>query len=183
MPLSQPVTTSEQATAIRDKIKEWADPRGGRCSIMQNQRHLWEELVDLPSAANLSPRVMVLCAGESLMLPDQPDCHRVDRMWQVIVIRGHGFKDPMSGGVFQPFYDSVETIRDIVRTMIGISDYEGVPSVQYKGTKPLPSVLPTKEAGAFMDGVVIEFNTLNDIPMVVEDAPGTEDTDGSELPP
>jgi len=180
--LPMPVTISQSAKLISDSLSAWAVPRGGRVSVMANQRHLWEELVDLPSAASLSPRIMVLYAGETLMLQDQPDCHRVIRNWQVVIVRGHGFKDPQSGGGYEPFTDSLETIRDMIRCMLSVSDYEYVPSVQYKGMKPLPSILPTKEANAFADGTVIEFATYNDIPMIVLEAPGTEDETPGGLP-
>ena len=177
MPLATPITISQQSTAIKARLDEWAGPRGGRVQIMANQRHLWEQLADLPNALNMEPRLMVLYAGESLLLPDQPDCHRVDRSWQVVVVRGRGFndlKDPMSGGGFEPFTDSLETVRDLIRTMTGISDWEFVPSVLYKGMKPLPSVLKTQEANAFMDATVIEFNTANDIAAVVEEDPSAD---------
>lgn len=183
--LAQPVTISQQSVAIKTTLEGWATPRGGRVAVMANQRHLWEELIDLPqAAANQSPRIMVLCAGEDLRLPGEPDCHRVDRRWQVVLVKGRGFyKDPLSGNVAEPFTDSIEAIRDLVRTMIGISDEEEVPSVRYQGWKPLPSILPTREANAFADAVVLEFMTGNDIPQVVLVAPGTDGTDGSELLP
>lgn len=185
--LTELQTISQCANQIRLRLHEWAQPRGGRVEVMANQRHLWEALADLPSAAEMSPRVLVLYAGESLLLPDQPDCRRVRRNWQVVVVRGRGFKsvaehDPMSGGVYEPFTDSVETVRDLVRTMLNISDLEELPSVIYVGVRPLPSVLPTKEAGAFMDAMVVEFATHNDIPAVVLEAPGTDGVDAGTLP-
>jgi hypothetical protein len=183
--LQAPVTISQQASALKEKLTEWAQPKGGRVAVMANQRHLWEELTDLPQAvAAQSPRIMVLCAGADLLMPGEPDCRREDRRWQIVLVKGRGFyKDPMSGGPAEPFTDSVEAVRDLVRCMIGISDLEEVPSVRYQGWKPLPSILPTREANAFADAVVLEFITSNDIPQIVLEAPGTEQLDGSELQP
>lgn len=176
---------SEQAKAIAETLGEWAVPRKGRVAVMANQRHLWEELSDPVSAAdaNIAPRVLVLYAGETLRLPDESDCRRVDRQWQVVVVRGHGFKDPMSGGAVEPFTDSLESVRDIVRCMLGISDEEEVPSVRYKSMRPLPNIMKTDAANAFMDAMMLEFSTANDLAQVVLEAPGTEDTDGAALPP
>lgn len=181
--LAQSVTISQQSAALKEKLTEWAQPRGGRVTVMANQRHLWEEMTDLSqAAANQSPRIMVLCAGADLLLPGEPDCHRETRRWQIVLVKGRGFyKDPMGGNVAEPFTDSIESIRDAIRAMIGISDLEEVPSVQYNGWKPLPSILPTREANAFADAVVIEFVTYNDIPQIVLQEPGTEGLDGSEL--
>lgn len=181
--LASPITISQQASSLKDKLTEWAQPRGGRVAVMANQRHLWEELADLSqAAANQSPRIMVLCAGADLLMPGEPDCRREDRRWQIVLVKGRGFyKDPMSGNVAEPFTDSIEAIRDLIRSMLGISDTEEVPSVRYQGWKPLPSILPTREANAFADAVVLEFITSNDIPQIVLDAPGTEQLDGNEL--
>lgn len=186
MPLPVPLTVSQQSAILKARLEEWAGPRGGKVTVMANQRHLWEALAELPDPSQVAPRVMVLFAGESLMLPDQPDCHRVERSWQVVVVRGRGFKDlrdPMAGGVYEPFTDSLEAVRDLIRTTLSISDFEAVPNVLYKGMKPLPGILKTQEANAFMDGMVVEFSTLNDIGQVVETAPGTEQLAGVELPP
>lgn len=173
--LAQPVTISQQSAALKLKLEEWAQPRGGRVAVMANQRHLWEELTDLPQAvASQAPRIMVLCAGADLLLPGEPDCHRETRRWQIVLVKGRGFyKDPMSGNVAEPFTDSIEAIRDLIRTMIGISDEEEVPSVRYQGWKPLPSILPTREANAFADAVVLEFVTGNDIPQIILESPET----------
>jgi len=181
--LAQPVTISQQASALKLTLEGWAHPKGGRVAVMANQRHLWEELTDLSQAvASQSPRIMVLCAGADMRLPGEPDCHREDRRWQIVLVKGRGFyKDPMSGFTAEPFTDSIEAIRDLIRTMIGISDEEEVPSVRYQGWKPLPSILPTREANAFADAVVLEFMTANDIPQVILQAPGTEGLEGSEL--
>lgn len=186
MPLATPVTIADISATLKTRLEEWAGPRGGQVAVMANQRHLWEALTSLPDPLQLAPRLMILYAGETLMLPDQPDCHRVDRSWQVVVVRGRGFadlRDPMSGGVKEPFTTSLEAVRDLIRTTDNISDFEAYPSVLYKGMKPLPGVLKSPEANAFMDGMIVEFNTVNDILAVTDIAPGTETLTGGELPP
>jgi hypothetical protein len=173
--LPSPATISQAATLIADRLSQWAVPAGGKVEIMANQRHLWEALADLPTAAAGSPRVMVLYNGESLLAPDEPDCHRVRRDWMVIVVRGYGFKEVSErtapgGGAYEPFTDSVERVRELIRTMTGISDLEETPNVIHTGIKPLPSALPTREASAFMDAMAVEFSTYNDIPAVTLEA-------------
>ena len=154
MPLATPVTIADISGTLKTRLEEWAGPRGGQVTVMANQRHLWEALTAIPDPSQLSPRIMVLYEGENLMRQDEPDCHRVVRDWQVIVVRGRGFKqvaegDGLAGGGYEDFADSVETVRDLIRTMSGISDFEAVPSVLYKGVVPVSSLLKSPEANAF----------------------------------
>lgn len=174
--LPQPIKISAQQKAIKDVLEGFASPKGGQVDVMNNQRHLWENLASLPiAAANQAPRLMILCAGATLRLPEEPDCHREDRAWQIVLVKGRGFyKDGMSGGPIEPFADSIENVRDVMRAMIGISDDEELPSVRYQGWSPLSSILPTREANAFADAVVINFKTSNDIPPITLQAPGTD---------
>jgi hypothetical protein len=184
MPLAIPITISDGAALIQARLAEWATARGGTVAIMANQRHLWEMLADLGQyVATQAPRIAVMWSSDTLLRPSEPDCHRVERVWQVVVVKGRGFyKDGMSGGPAEPFTDSLEAVRDLVRTMLTISDLEELPSVVYRSSRPLPSILKTQEANAFADAMVLEFACHNDIPAVVAVAPGTEELGGEELP-
>lgn len=160
------LTISDQQVRLASVLERYAKPRGGRVAVMANQRHLWEELADPMQVGLVAPRVMILWAGEDQINPNEPDCRRVERRWQVVVVRGHGFKSPLDGGRALPFCDTIEEIRETVRHMDNISDYEYTPSVRYIGTKPLPNVMPGKEASAFLDAMVVEFATANDLPAI-----------------
>ena len=185
MPLATPIKVSDGATMIAARLREWAEPRGGTVEVMANKSHLWQMLADLSAyAANKSPRIAVLWDRDTLLFPDRPDCHRVERVWHVVVVMGRGFyKDPMGGGPMEPFSDSVEAVRDLVRTMLAVSDLEELPSVIYRSTTPLPNILKTPEANAFADAMQLEFICHNDIPAIIVEAPGTEELSGEELPP
>jgi len=185
MPLVAPITISQGAALIQERLLEWVQPRGGTVQVMANERHLWEMLADLSQyVASQAPRVAILWSDDTLLRQDEPDCRRVVRVWKVIVVKGRGFyKDPMSGGVLEPFTDSLEAVRDLLRTMLNISDLEEVPSVIYRSTRPLPSILKTPEANAFADASVVEIACHNDIPTVVLQEPGSEQSGGAELPP
>lgn len=160
------LTVSDQQARLKGTLERYAQPRAGRVAVMANQRHLWEELADPMQVGSVAPRIMILWAGEDMLNQSEPDCRRVERRWQVVVVRGHGFKDPLDGGRNLPFCDTVEEIRETVRNMADISDYEYTPSVRYIGTKPLPNVMPGKEASAFLDAVVVEFATMNNLPAI-----------------
>jgi hypothetical protein len=60
---------------------------------------------------------------------------------------------------------SVETVRDLVRTMLGLS--EEFP-INYKGWKNLPAVARPGTANVFVAGATIDFSTANDIPEIKE---------------
>ena len=59
-------------------------------------------------------------------------------------------------------------VRDLLRCILNLSDEEQVPSLDYRRTFPLPSVMPQNMANVFNDATVIEFSTANDIPAVLD---------------
>lgn len=178
MPLPALLSAWEEAELIAAALREFAQPASGSVEIMANQSHMWEKLFVVTD----SPRILVLYAGERLLQPNMPDCRRVERDWEIIVIRGRGFLNPVGGG-FQPFPTTLECVRDTIRVLDNISDLEEVPSVIYKGIRPLPNIGSDQLTNAFMDAMMIEFSTHNDIPGIVQNMPGTEDLTGGELPP
>ena len=167
MSLPTPPSITEQAQYIGGAIASWAEPRGGSVKVMANMRHLWEEIYLLSEA----PRVLVAFNGEvsrgGFNLANR--LHRVDRSWMVVIMRGHGFRNAMSeqGPTTkeEPFYDCVEIVREILRTITVIT--EEFP-IDYKSIRPLPGSGPNNSANVFMDAFVLEFSTANDIPDVYQ---------------
>ena len=173
-------TIKEDAEAISAQLGQYAAKSGGTCKVVANQAHMWEELY--PTAGlDMKPKILIMCTGETARGEyaggDRTDLHRVDRNWQVVVMRGHGFKNLMSEsqgqdgtpGAVQDFYDVLETVRDGIRVMSNIS--EEFP-VNYKGIRPLPNVGPTPSSNVFLDCSVIEFDTAADIPRILDGTTG-----------
>ena len=166
MSLSAPISITNQAQQIGAVLASWAEPLGGTVKVMANMRHLWEEIYLLTE----TPRVLVCFTGETARgsFNEANTLHRVDRSWIVVVLRGHGFRNAMSepGPTIkeeQPFYDCVESVRDLLRTIVVIS--EEFP-IDYKTTRPLPGSGPSQQANVFLDAYAIEFSTANDIPAI-----------------
>lgn len=169
------MTVAETAVRIAAVLRAWAEPRGGRVEILPTQAALWQTLTDVPDLSNLAPRIVLLWTNESLLYPSTPDCYRVERRWQAIVIRGRGFRsvvqrDPLSGEQFEPFTDSVESVRDLIRSITDVSEYEFFPSVLYYSTKPFPLFPNSPSTAAFTDAFAVEFATINDIPKITLNA-------------
>ena len=163
-PVIEPLSVTDEANKLLDWITVWCDERGGEAKVMANMRHLWEELFVLQE----QPRVLIVYMGENVRgsFDGANTSHRVDRQWAVVIVKGHGFKNLMSeprDGSAEPFYDSVELLRDRIRVMLDITEE---PPVDYKGIKPLPNMLPTSTANAFADAYMIEFSTANDMARV-----------------
>ena len=170
---------STEANNIKAHLDAWVTPRGGYVKIMANLAHMWEELL----APKPQPRVLIAYTGENARggFDNANTLNRVDRQWAVIVVRGHGFKnlvaeaDPNKEPTdtanpqqdqSEAFYDAIETIRDIIRTMQNVSEEW---PVDFKSIKPMPSVAANPTANVFMDAIKIEFSTANDLPAVIED--------------
>jgi hypothetical protein len=167
------------AQTIKTQLQSFAAPRGGIVQIVENESHLWEEMYNgkLPTT---QPKVFILWTGETARGEyaggDKTSLHRVDRHWMVVIMRGHGFRKLLAEGIgpepapgapappagsTESFYNAVETLRDGIRVLQGIS--EEFP-VDYLGITALPNIGPNPEANVFMDCRVIRFDTAADIP-------------------
>ena len=152
-------TISQIAVVLQDALETWAQPRGGIAVVASNVRDMWETAFK----ASDKPRIFIVYAGETIRgdFPEAAALHRVDREWQVAITRGRGFTTPRGKMLTdtvqnaEPFYDSVETVRDIIRSIIGIS--EETP-VDFK------SIEPMNMGNKIIDGYLINFSTANDLP-------------------
>jgi len=105
---------------------------------------------------------------------EKTNLHRVDRMFAVVVMRGHGFKNNTADstgqfntpGYYENFCDSCETIRDGIRVLAAITTED---IVDYKGIRPLAQIGPSPTANVFMDCKLIEFECAADIPAILAD--------------
>lgn len=163
MPLTVKVSVANAAQIIKAACGKWAAPKGASCKIIANVAHLWEEL----SVVKDKPRILVCFTGEEPRgeVGMRGHLQRVDRQWQVVVIRGHGFKNRVAeaAGDADAFYTNLEEIREVVRTILNIS--EEFP-VEYVGMEPLPNLGPNQGANVFLDATSMRFTTANDLPRV-----------------
>jgi hypothetical protein len=168
---SIPQTIAQQANAIGAWISDQTSGSGATVELMANQRHLWEVIYS--TATDGAPKILVVFDGETSRgsFNERNLLHRVDRSWVIVVMRGHGFDH----GMAQPnkesrtaFYDDCESVRDLVRRMIDISEEP----MDYVSMKPLPGVAQPNLANTFLDGYVISFTTANDLKAITDLAPG-----------
>ena len=169
MSLSVPITIATEAVLIRDALLAYAQPRGATVDVVAHQAQLWQVVAD--QTVQSTPKLVLCYDGETTRgtFATQDDLHRVDRKWIVVVMRGNGWANPLieagaeQGQVIEPFYDTVEAIRDLLRCLLTISD-EVFPN--YTGISSLPGLGPSQTANAFLAGYKISFTTANDIGQV-----------------
>lgn len=161
MSLPAPVSISNQASQIVARLSQWAEPLGGIAIVASNLKDNWKQSYQ----SSQKPLILVAYMGEDSRgdFPVMNRNHRVDRKWSVIIKRGRGFLvnrgDSLNVGNQQvePFYDSVEKIRELLRTMIGIS--EEIP-IDYR------SIRPVSQNSEIIDSFEILLTTANDIPAI-----------------
>lgn len=152
---------SDQASAIRDWLTQWATAGGGVAVVASNYSDLWTQA----SQSSTKPIIIICYMGEQSRggFDIANALSRVDRQWAVLIKRGRGFTSPRGNTLtettsVEPFYDSVETVRDLLRRMLGIS--MELPTIDYKGIRPV------SQGDQIMDAYLIEFSTANDIPQI-----------------
>ena len=157
--LASPPSISQQTQQIVDVLKPYAQKSGGFADMVSNLQMLWAQA----SMANDRPRILICYNGESIRgdFSVASANHRVDRQWIVAVTRGRGWSANRGDSLYKtvgnadPFLDIVEEVRELIRTMIGVS--EEFP-VDYKRVSPMSS------GNKALDSYAIEFSTANDIP-------------------
>lgn len=163
MPLDAPITISQQAKNLQAVLNTWAVQHGGVAETASDLKNFWEQAGN----NNDIPRILIVYNGENARgeFRTRSALDRVDRKWQVGVFRGRGFSAQRGRSLTNtvvnamPFYDVVEQIRDLIRSILDIS--EEFP-VEFMGINPMSPNPPT----LIMDAYVIEFVTANDIPNI-----------------
>jgi hypothetical protein len=154
-----PIRISDQATILQSVLADWATQKGGSATVVSNLRDLWEQ----STLQSQVPRILICfngCRSRGAFSVANA-LHREDRDWIVAVTRGRGFNavrgDSLNKPVqnAEPFYDSVETVRDIIRGIQNLS--AEAPTVDYKGISPM------QMGNLVVDGYQISFSTANDI--------------------
>jgi len=153
------MSVAAQADAIKDVLLNWTQERGGTVQVASNLRDMWSRA----SQSSQKPIILICFMGEYPRGPFARAAisHRVDRHWAVAVVRGRGFAyvrgDTLTESVGQaePFYDSVESVRDLLRQAGGRLSAENI--VDYKGVKPM------QLGNLIIDGYLIDFTTAIDL--------------------
>lgn len=166
MPLDAPITIGQQAKNLQAVLGNWAAQFGGVAEVTSNLKDLWNQA----AINNDQPRILICYMGETARGDSRirSALNRVDRIWNVAVIRGRGFSarrgDSLTSQVVNaiPFYDVVETVRDTIRTILNISEEFPVEFL---------SIRPLSQGTMVLDAYTIEFMTANDIPEIILDAP------------
>lgn len=151
---------------IQQVLNAWATPLGGVASVCSNLRDMWNQA----SMDSTRPRLLIVWNGADSRggFGVRNANHREDREWIVAVTRGRGFYSNRGDSLSQtkgnetPFYDVVETVRDLCRSILNIS--EELPTIDYKTIRPM------QLGNLVVDGYMIAFGTANDIPMILTQA-------------
>jgi hypothetical protein len=144
-----------QLEYISDTLDAWAQEYGGKCVIVSNLQDLWEQ----SSQSSQKPLLFLCWAGEEPLGDDltRDLTHRVKRSWIVRVKQGRGFYSVRGQSVLQ-FSTAVETVRDKIRAMLGISEFYGN---AYSGSKLV------RLGDQVIDCYDISFSTYNDLPQIL----------------
>lgn len=167
MPLDAPITISQQSRNLQAVLGDWAVQNGGQAEVVSDLKNFWMQA----GVNNDIPRILIVYMGEDARgdFRSRSALDRVDRRWTVGVFRGRGFSarrgDSLTTTVVNavPFYNVVESVRDLIRSILNIS--EEFP-VEFMSIKPAPNY-----GNMVMDGYLIEFVTANDIPAILLDKP------------
>lgn len=165
MATNAPIKISEQATIIESALNTWASDstRGGTAKVVPNLKQLW-----IQSAMDTQSLRILICFGGARRrgpFTTANATHREDRVWKIAVTKGTGltaergeFLTQQTGNT-DPFFDEVETIRDIFRWIPNIS--AEAPANDYEGIEPM------QLGDTLMSGYLITGTTANDIPQPI----------------
>lgn len=152
------MSIAAQALVLRENLRSWAEERGGVAEVVANFRAMWEQA----SQSSQKPMLLVCFLGERVRGPFSTAAatYRVDRTWNVAVVRGRGFAsnrgDTLTEAVGDApaLFDVLEEIRDRIRTF---KDISAEAPVDFKGIKPM------QLGSLVIDGYLIEFSTAHDL--------------------
>ena len=169
MATTTPIKISEQARIIQSTLDQWAsDPtRGGVARVVPNLRQLWKQ----SAIDSQSLRILICFAGAKRRgnFTVANATHREDRKWQIAITKGVGYAAERGEtltdqtGNTSPFFDDVETVRDICRWIPNIS--AEAPANDYEGIEPM------QFGDLVMDGYLLTFTTANDVPQPTTNPP------------
>lgn len=153
---------SDQASAMRDYLNEWAAQNGGTAIVVSNLSDMWAQA----SQSSAKAVIFICYMGEKVRgsFAEANYLNRVDREWAVMVKRGRGFYARRGDSLTEssveiPFYDIVELLREKVRCMLNIS--MELPTIDFKG------IAPSSQGNMVIDAYTITFTTANDIPEIL----------------
>jgi len=170
--LWKPFTIRMGLALLSAAATAWATPRGGKVRVLENMSHLWQHIYEVGD----QPSVLLAWEGEtSRGAADRDKMHRTDRRFHAVIMRGHGFKamepqpddglNPNAASGLSFFTDDIESLRDAIRTLKGLTEPTEFPVV-YEGAYPLPNLAREGMANVFLDGADLRFVPANDIPAV-----------------
>jgi hypothetical protein len=161
------VSINDTLNIVALAINNWVKARGGQdVRVIPSQAKLWQDAMEAGDA----PLVLLCYQGEKAIGPSDQEntAHRVLRNYLLVVMRGqNGFWNLMPDGTRATsgdpnnFYKDIECLRDQIRCICGISQYY---PIEYGGIKPLPAIARPGTGNIFLDGLMMEFSTYNDIP-------------------
>lgn len=161
---------ANQSQAIQSALQTWADTYGGKAFVASDEGHMWK----MAYATSQIPRIIICYNGESLRgdFSVAAAMGRVDRHWKVAITRGRGFNANRGDSLntmaqnAQPMWAFVDQMRDVIRSIMGISvelpvDYTGI--------------TPMNLGELILDGYMVEFSTATDLPAILAnpDDPGS----------
>lgn len=158
------MTINDQATTFRDALNAWIELRvkGITCSVVFDLVHLWRQC----QQASDRPNIYILYNGETSRGADEEIRSHVDRRFIIAVKRGRGF-NPLPGiGLTDavqnapPFYDSLEEIREVCRTVTLDLGYT-------VGPADFNSIEPFRVGDEVSDAYLIHMTLTTQIPQVV----------------
>jgi hypothetical protein len=158
--------TEDQLNAIKEVLQVYADPEQGGAFIASDPAMMWEMAYN----ATNKLRLILCCIGEAVRgdFSVAAALARVDREFVCMCTRGRSFdfrRNALSVTVqnTRPMFRVVAEVRDIIRSMLSIS--QELP-VDYKGFKSFPL-----EKDWIADAYMIEFSLATDLPLITSEPP------------
>lgn len=164
MPGALATTIYQQASIIEAVLNVWAHENNcGVASVVSSLSDLWENA----AINNDSFRILICYEGETIRGPFEYAAygHRVDRRWIVRVTRDRGATNNRGDTLTKqvgnaiPFWQGVETCRDLIRSIANICPQDELP-VDYKRMEMRNTTID----GMAMDDCAIFFSAASDLP-------------------
>lgn len=164
------MTIVQTANRFKEVLSPWAESSGGTVEVVFDLTELWATAYK----ASEKPRILICYNGELIRgdFSVAALTRRVDRQWVVAITRGRGFNNKRGQSLTdtknnaEPFYDSVETVRDYIRCAIGVSEENQRTENPASGTADFKAIRPMDNGELIIDGYIIEFSTAADLPEV-----------------